>query len=82
MEAMACGLPVIASSNAGVPLPLARWRVPAMNSEKIAERILAYADDRELLEQDRMTSVEFVKGFTPKHIVHPLESSFERFSEF
>jgi glycosyltransferase involved in cell wall biosynthesis len=65
MEAMACGIPVIVSENCGVPVPDEAWRVPVMNSEAIAERLLIYARNRELCYEDGQRAAKFARQWTP-----------------
>jgi hypothetical protein len=65
MEAMACGLPVIITENCGVPVPEPSWRVPIMNAERIAERLLMYSADRELCRSDGQKAVRFAREFSP-----------------
>ena len=66
MEAMACGLPVIVTENCGVPVPDESWRVPVMNSQAIAERLLMYARDRELCQAHGRVAAAFARQFTPE----------------
>ena len=66
LEAMACGLPVITTTQAGAPLPDESWRVPTRNAEALAQRILHYAADREQLSLDGQQAREFARGFTPE----------------
>ncbi|MFZ4767009.1 MAG: glycosyltransferase family 4 protein, partial [Roseimicrobium sp.] len=63
-EAMACGLPVIASTHAGAPLPDESWRVPVRQPEALAQKLLAYASDRALLHRDSMRALTFVRTAT------------------
>ncbi len=65
VEAMASGMPVIASRNAGAPVPDESWRVPAHDSEAIRARLLAYHADRELLRHDGEVAAAFGQGFRP-----------------
>jgi glycosyltransferase involved in cell wall biosynthesis len=65
MEAMACGLPVIVTENCGVPVPDEQWRVPVMNSRRIAERLLLYAQDRDLCRAHGRQAAQFARQFTP-----------------
>lgn len=65
LEAMACGLPVIATTQAGAPLPDESWRVPPRDAEALAQSILRYTNDRDLLQRDSHAAQEFSRGFTP-----------------
>lgn len=66
MEAMASGLPVIASRNAGAPVPDEGWRVPPHDAVAIRARLLSYHADREMLRRDGHTAATFAAGFTPE----------------
>ncbi len=66
LEAMASGLPVIASRNAGAPVPDEGWRVPPHDAEAIRARLLSYHADRETLRRDGHTAATFAAGFTPE----------------
>jgi glycosyltransferase involved in cell wall biosynthesis len=66
VEAMASGLPVIASQNAGAPVPDEDWRVPPHDAEAIRHRLLAYHADREKLNQDGKLAASFAAQFTPE----------------
>lgn len=65
VEAMASGMPVIASRNAGAPVPDEGWRVPPHNAEAIRTRLLAYHADRELLCHHGEVAAAFGQGFRP-----------------
>lgn len=65
LEAMACGLPVIASSHVGAPLPCESWRVLVRDASALAARLTLYARDRDLLETDGARAQAFARSFTP-----------------
>jgi hypothetical protein len=65
LEAMAAGLPVIASANCGAPVPDEGWRVPPHDAEAIRSRLLAYHADRELLRHHGEVAAAFGQGFRP-----------------
>lgn len=66
LEAMAAGLPVIASRNAGAPVPEESWRVPPHDAEAIRGRLLEYHGDRDLLRHDGEVAAAFASRFTPE----------------
>ncbi len=66
LEAMACGLPVIMTENCGAPAPDSSWRVPAMDSRRLAERILYYAEERTRISEDGKTALAFSTVYTPE----------------
>ncbi|WP_395739485.1 glycosyltransferase family 4 protein [Prosthecobacter sp.] len=66
MEAMACGLPVIVTTHCGLPVPDPAWRVPALDSRSIAERLTWYSEDRERVEKDGLVASTFAAGFSPQ----------------
>jgi len=66
IEAMASGMPVIASQNAGAPVADEDWRVPPHDAEAIRRRLLAYHADREKLNQDGRLAASFAAHFTPE----------------
>jgi glycosyltransferase involved in cell wall biosynthesis len=65
MEAMLCGLPIIATQNCGLPLPSESWRVPVMDSDAIRTRLDLYARDTDLVRHDGAEAAKFAKRFTP-----------------
>ncbi|WP_395750205.1 glycosyltransferase family 4 protein [Prosthecobacter sp.] len=66
MEAMACGLPVIVTTHCGLPVPDPAWRVPALDSGAITERLNWYAEDRERAGKDGLEASLFAAQFTPR----------------
>lgn len=78
VEAMAAGLPVIASRNAGAPVPDENWRVPPHDAEAIRERLLAYHRDRDLLRHDAERATEFADHLRPEDYRAKAQSLFSR----
>ncbi|MGN6552938.1 MAG: glycosyltransferase family 4 protein [Verrucomicrobiota bacterium] len=66
LEAMACGLPVVVTTNCGVPVPDESWRVPVMDSDAIARRLQQYIEDRAQLAVDSERARAFAVQFTPQ----------------
>ncbi len=66
LEAMACGLPVVTTTNAGVPLPDETWRSPVRDAEALAARLERYAENRTLLAADSARAQTFAREFTPE----------------
>ncbi len=65
LEAMACGLPVIVTTNCGAPVPDESWRVPPMDAEALARRIMQYADHHDLLDAHARQAMAFAAQFSP-----------------
>ena len=65
LEAMACGLPVITTTQAGAPMPDESWRVPPRNSEALAQRLMLYTEDRDTLQKHGHMAQDFARQFTP-----------------
>ncbi len=65
IEAMAAGMPVIVSQNAGAPVPDESWRVPVRDAQALRQRLLTYARDRELLHEHSRLAAEFAAQFQP-----------------
>ncbi|WP_414542640.1 glycosyltransferase family 4 protein [Nostoc sp. CCY0012] len=78
MEAMACGLPIIVSDNCGVPVPDERWRVPVMNAEAIAQKLLVLRDNWEYCHELGQIAANFAKQFTPQRHNQQLQILFKQ----
>ncbi|MCG6134892.1 MAG: glycosyltransferase [Nostoc sp. LLA-1] len=77
MEAMTCGLPVIVSENCGVPVPDESWRVPIMNAEVIADKLIMLRDDREYCACLGEIAGQFSQQFTPQRYRQRLQILFK-----
>lgn len=78
MEAMACGLPVIVSENCGVPVPDENWRIPIMNAEAIAQKLLMLRDNREYCASLSQIATQFAEKFTPERYRQQLQAVFKQ----
>lgn len=65
MEAMACGLPVILTTQCGAPVPMESWRVPVMDAGAIQEQLQVYLDQPERLQAGRTSARGFAAQYTP-----------------
>ena len=66
IEAMASGMPVIATQNAGAPVPNESWRVPPHDAAAIGTKLLIYHKDRERLRHDGQVAAAFGSRFHPE----------------
>ena len=66
LEAMAAGLPAIASSHCGAPLPDESWRVQAASPEAIAARLQHYIGQPAQLTEDGAIGAAFAAHYTPE----------------
>lgn len=78
MEAMACGLPVIVSENCGVPVPDENWRVPIMNADALAQKLLMLQDNREYCTQLGIIAAQFAQNFTSQLYRERLQDLFKQ----
>jgi glycosyltransferase involved in cell wall biosynthesis len=77
LEAMACGLPVIETQNCGTPVPNSSWKVPAMDSESLAKRIMHYVDDRNLVVDHGNEAAAFAAQFGPEKYRQNIQGLFK-----
>lgn len=78
LEAMACGLPAIVTENCGAPVPDASWRVPPMNAEALAARIMQYAQNRTLVAEHAEVAVRFAGQFGPETYRRNIRSLYQQ----
>ena len=83
LEAMACGLPVIASTSAGeiadrVVDGVNGFLVPAANREELLDRMTLLARDAELRRRMGKASVEKVEGQAPDMWAEAFEQAVEK----
>jgi len=55
---------VILTDHCGTPVPDESWRVPVRDGKAIAERLLRYAADRELLGRDQGRAAKFAPAYS------------------
>jgi len=79
IEAMASGMAVIASRNAGAPIPSEEWRVPPHSAEAIRHRLMAYHADRNLLRYHGNVARTFALKFRPEKYRTHASSIFSEF---
>lgn len=79
LEAMACGLPVVATANVGAPVPSDSWRVPVRDAVALAARLVSYADDRDKLEADGVMAQGFARAFTTAQFRARAGAVFQKF---
>lgn len=78
IEAMTCGLPVIVSENCGVPVPDESWRVPIMNVNALAEKLMFLRDNREYCASLGGIAAQFAQQFTPQSYRQQLQVLFKQ----
>jgi glycosyltransferase involved in cell wall biosynthesis len=79
LEAMACGLPVIATANVGAPVASDSWRVPVRDATALAAKLVSYADDRDRLDADGVMAQEFARAFTTAQFRARARAVFQKF---
>lgn len=80
LEAMACGLPVIASTHCGAPIPDA-WRIPPMNATVIAQQLLFLAENRAELTARRAAAIFHSRQFTPERYRANIQGFYRQFMD-
>jgi len=64
LEAMACGMPVVVTTNCGVPVPDPAWVVTAMEISPLIDRFQYYLRNRSRVEEDGLRASQFASGYT------------------
>jgi glycosyltransferase involved in cell wall biosynthesis len=85
LEAMACGLPIVASRVGGVPDIMKDgvhgYLVEAKEPDKIAEKILILLNNNELREKIAQMNKDIVKTFGWDNVIHKLEFLYKEISK-
>lgn len=78
MEAMACGLPVIVTTHCGVPVPDPSWRVPALDSGAITERLTWHEADRDRVVKEGQKASLFAAQYSPQSYRNQIKGVYHR----